>query len=655
MGTSATELRRIESRPIKQRSSVRKRVSLPTPIQLLPGKEMWLLDLGEGGLSVTGSSKLDIGTVAYARFEFVETNSVIDASGVVAWSDDSGRSGVRFTSIQPDSAAALRRWLKTGALVPADNSNMSSQPDAELATRISCLREVTDLHSAIAAEQLDCTAALHLITRRMMELTRASGAAIALREGEAVVCRASAGNAPDVGVRLSSTSLSGQCLQTGTIVMLEDSENDSRVNPELCRQLNFRSLLVLPIPSGTEIIGIAEVLSPEARNFAGGDILVLSFLADLIASIALPRIEPDENAVPEPTRLLILNEFEPPTVSESNLRPVDLPAILTPPEEIPVVSASQIETEQIASREATEIPAQPIEPEPVEAPTISAATAVAAKLGGTPTMVALTAIPAPRWHEAEATAPEEFASRTPISRLLPIIVTLIVLLATAALLAGYYFSRSSNSAKPSSAAANARTLAPITAAPLPAVSVPTQVDSSAAVATRPQVKPTTGSSQRPVAKSEKASVETPTAELQVIHSASPLPTAKTDNPAPDAPTIATSASREVGPLPTSVTVPRMEAPQLQAPSSQGVTEGKLLKKVLPRYPDMARAAGVSGDVVLSARIGTDGTLHDLKVISGSPLLRSAAIEAAQQWRYSPYKLGGTPVETETRITISFHR
>ena len=75
----------------------------------------------------------------------------------------------------------------------------------------------------------------------------------------------------------------------------------------------------------------------------------------------------------------------------------------------------------------------------------------------------------------------------------------------------------------------------------------------------------------------------------------------------------------------------------------------------PATTTMGRRAGVSGDVVLAAIIGADGTLHDLKVISGSPLLRDEAIAAAKQWRYSPYLLGGKPVETDTHITISFHR
>jgi len=70
---------------------------------------------------------------------------------------------------------------------------------------------------------------------------------------------------------------------------------------------------------------------------------------------------------------------------------------------------------------------------------------------------------------------------------------------------------------------------------------------------------------------------------------------------------------------------------------------------------MARRAGVSGDVVMTGVIQTNGSLRDLKVLSGSPLLREAALDAARQWRYSPYMLGGNPVEAETHITISFHQ
>jgi protein TonB len=108
-------------------------------------------------------------------------------------------------------------------------------------------------------------------------------------------------------------------------------------------------------------------------------------------------------------------------------------------------------------------------------------------------------------------------------------------------------------------------------------------------------------------------------------------------------------------LPASIIAANTATPELSPVQSQGVTEGKLVRKVLPRYPEMARRAGVSGDVIINATIATDGTLRNLKVTSGSPLLREEALTAAKQWRYSPYKLGGKPIETETRITVSFHR
>ena len=214
MGTSATQSSPVQSRTREQRQSLRKRVIQPTPIELLPGKEVWLHDLGEGGLSVSGSSPLELGAATSPRFHLHEANSAIEATGVVAWKDNSGRLGIRFTRVEPASTAALRSWLRTGAMVTSETPAMNDPSSAELASRISCLSEVAELQSVIAREQFDCDAALDLIVKRMTDLTRATGAAIALREGEDVVCRARAGNAPDVGVRLSPTSLSGECFQS---------------------------------------------------------------------------------------------------------------------------------------------------------------------------------------------------------------------------------------------------------------------------------------------------------------------------------------------------------------------------------------------------------------------------------------------------------
>jgi protein TonB len=87
--------------------------------------------------------------------------------------------------------------------------------------------------------------------------------------------------------------------------------------------------------------------------------------------------------------------------------------------------------------------------------------------------------------------------------------------------------------------------------------------------------------------------------------------------------------------------------------SQGVVSGAVIYKVNPQYPLAARSARVQGSVVMHAVVGTDGTVQQLRVISGNPLLVNAAMEAVKKWRYSPFLLGGKPVEGETTITVNF--
>jgi len=79
----------------------------------------------------------------------------------------------------------------------------------------------------------------------------------------------------------------------------------------------------------------------------------------------------------------------------------------------------------------------------------------------------------------------------------------------------------------------------------------------------------------------------------------------------------------------------------------------LIHDVKPQYPPQARQARIEGTVVLLAVIGKDGSVRDVQVKSGSPLLAQAAIEAVKQWRYKPYLLNGQPVEVDTQITINF--
>jgi periplasmic protein TonB len=84
-----------------------------------------------------------------------------------------------------------------------------------------------------------------------------------------------------------------------------------------------------------------------------------------------------------------------------------------------------------------------------------------------------------------------------------------------------------------------------------------------------------------------------------------------------------------------------------------VAEANLIHDVAPQYPPEAGRARVEGTVVLMAVIGKDGSVQDVRVESGLPLLAQAAIDAVRQWRYRPYLLNGEPVEVDSRITINF--
>jgi protein TonB len=88
--------------------------------------------------------------------------------------------------------------------------------------------------------------------------------------------------------------------------------------------------------------------------------------------------------------------------------------------------------------------------------------------------------------------------------------------------------------------------------------------------------------------------------------------------------------------------------------SLGVMAGYLLEKTLPQYPAIAKAARIQGIVVLQATISKSGSIQNLKVISGLPMLQQAAIDAVRSWRYKPYLLNGEPVEVETTINVAFN-
>ncbi len=103
---------------------------------------------------------------------------------------------------------------------------------------------------------------------------------------------------------------------------------------------------------------------------------------------------------------------------------------------------------------------------------------------------------------------------------------------------------------------------------------------------------------------------------------------------------------------SAVAVPKMATPTRVRVSS-GVSQGLLVRRVNPTYPPLARQARIQGVVILQAQISKDGSIENLQLVSGHPMLAPAAIEAVKQWKYKPYLLNGEPVEVDTQVQVNF--
>jgi protein TonB len=89
-------------------------------------------------------------------------------------------------------------------------------------------------------------------------------------------------------------------------------------------------------------------------------------------------------------------------------------------------------------------------------------------------------------------------------------------------------------------------------------------------------------------------------------------------------------------------------------SGGNVVAAQPLRRVEPVYPEIAVRTRVSGKVELEGVIGIDGRIHELRAVSGSPLLIRAALDAVRQWVYKPLTLNGEPVEVVQSIVVNFN-
>jgi protein TonB len=115
----------------------------------------------------------------------------------------------------------------------------------------------------------------------------------------------------------------------------------------------------------------------------------------------------------------------------------------------------------------------------------------------------------------------------------------------------------------------------------------------------------------------------------------------------------------IGGLPTAAPPPPpvKEAPKAATPQrirvGGNVQAANLIRKVTPVYPPLAKQARIQGVVHFTAIIGKDGTIQNLTLLTGHPLLVEAARQAVSQWQYKPTLLNGEPVEVVTQIDVNF--
>lgn len=449
---------------------------------------------------------------------------------------------------------------------------------------------------------------LRRIAEAALSATGAAGAALALRKDGAVVCLARAGEmAPPLGSRLDDRSgMSGECLRTGQALRCEDTETDGRVDSVACRDLGLRALAVAPIKSGEQVVGILEVFSPRPAAFTERHMDVLRQLTELV----LEDSEAEEQA----------SASQPATTSGSAVTLMSSPP--SQPEIAPVLAANR-----------------PTVPE-ASLPTVIAPS-IAVPKRPSPGDVNIAAYMA-----ADETAHSQTRSRTSYVVLIGLAAVLL------ASIVGWWSFR--------------RTAATAAAQPSP-VAVAASVAPEATALTNPgsaKPNPAISGSQRVEGGKSTSESVTKAASLDRIASASrevtqpirvvsPERTSSSDSDAPPALAgLGTANSRGTETVSSLLTAP-VSLPQRPAPISQGVIAGELEHRVSAVYPAQARSVHQQGTVVLQALITEDGSVKNVTVVSGPPLLRQAASDAVKQWKYKPYRLNGQPVAIQTQVKVEF--
>jgi len=323
---TAKSSRLLKPLPRNRRQAVRHKVHSPAYASLNGTSDDMVLDLSEvldiseQGAAIQTSSPWAINRVLNLCLDLSETQTYLHTTGYVVWSDRKGRIGLRFPELPPESRRKLQEWLFLNAMVGAANyvaRNGDVQPEvdrwnkppvqrptvrsqetrADYTTTLSALSAV---QREVEAQGSNLSAVLHLIAERCRTFTRANGAAVALSENGEMLCRASSGDAPPVGVAFEvGSGFSGYCARTGFLQRCDDTETDPRVDRASSRELGIRSIIAVPIRLGESVVGLLEVFSSAPHAFNERDGTILQRLADTVLAAMNRSARP---RIPQPPR-----------------------------------------------------------------------------------------------------------------------------------------------------------------------------------------------------------------------------------------------------------------------------------------------------------------------------------------------------------------
>ena len=426
-------------------------------------------------------------------------------------------------------------------------------------------------------------------------LSGADGTALGLETKGIILCRARSGNiAPPIGAPISAESgISGECLRTVTMLVCHDAMTDPRVDADVCRSLGIRSVAAVPVRGPVRVAGILEAFSARPNAFDGDALRALRDLTE-IAETAYRREFPAYTPAPKP--------------------PAPKPPAPKAPAPKPPVTRAIPEFVRPAKPAAA---ALTITEEPVDG---------FAELGKNRTLkmvgiaCALLIVVGVAWWSWRTPADE-----TPS--------------ASAASATQNVHAATPEPPQPHSAPAPALELIP---KPAPGV-VPSHSGHSRDAEKVADLKPIDLRSE-----DRKAAAGKP----DTIEVRAPKRSAGDTSSVPEPPSVDLAPAANAQELARITSAPA-QMPVAAPRVSQGVVEARLIHRVEPVYPSQARTQHMQGKVTLSATIAADGSVRQVAVVGGSPVLGDAAKAAVLKWRYSPALLNGNPIEVQKDIIVIF--